>query len=100
MLYLDEVNFTKLAISKKEWSPKKKNIEVDQATIYTGYHSVCACINESYGLESIEILTRAWKHGDFIKFLYWQRQMNMGIPLAIFMDNLTVHKMKQVQQVY
>jgi hypothetical protein len=29
MLYLDEVNFTKLAISKKEWSPRKKNIEVD-----------------------------------------------------------------------
>ena len=76
MLWLDEVNFTKLALQKTEWSPRKKNIEVDQKEVFTGYQSVCACINETFGLESIEILTKAWKHGDFIKFLYWVRYMN------------------------
>jgi hypothetical protein len=53
LLFLDEVNFTKLAIQTKEWSPRKVNIRVDQKEIYTGYQSVCACINETYGLECI-----------------------------------------------
>jgi hypothetical protein len=37
LLFLDEVNFTKLAIQSREWSPKKVNIQVDQKEIYTGY---------------------------------------------------------------
>ena len=100
LLFLDEVNFTKLAIQKQEWSPRKVNVRVDQKEIYTGYQSVCACINETYGLECIQILNRAWKHPDFIKFIQNIRFENPGVPLAIYMDNLTIHKMNIVKYVY
>jgi hypothetical protein len=30
IIYLDEVNFTKLSIGKQEWSSKLTNISVDQ----------------------------------------------------------------------
>ena len=51
-------------------------------------------------LERIQILNRAWKHPDFIKFIQNIRFESPGVPLAIYMDNLTIHKMNIVKYVY
>ena len=45
ILYLDEVNFTKLALPKREWSMKNSNLTVEQEDVYQGYRSVLACMS-------------------------------------------------------
>ena len=51
ILYLDEVNFTKLSLMKREWSAKNSNLTVDQVDVYQGYRSVIAAISEENGVD-------------------------------------------------
>lgn len=50
-LYLDEVNFTKLSLMKREWSTRNSNLTVDQVDVYQGYRSVIAAISEENGVD-------------------------------------------------
>ena len=60
ILYLDEVNFTKLAMEKRAWSNRGHNIEIDQRAVYIGYVSVCASISEEGGVEALAIQRKAF----------------------------------------
>ena len=55
IIYVDEVNFTKRSIQKKDWSAKNSNLVVDQAQVMTGYRSVIAAVSEEKGVELIHI---------------------------------------------
>jgi len=55
ILYLDEVNFTKLALPKRDWSKKHSNLAVEQSDVYQGYRSVLACMTERRGIELLMI---------------------------------------------
>ena len=46
LMFLDEINFTKLSIQIKEWSEKNDNQHIDQRDIYQGYRSVIAAVSE------------------------------------------------------
>ena len=100
IIWLDEVNFTKLALQKREWSNKLTNINVDQATVYRGYVSVCAAITEDTGIEALAIQRKAFNAKEYIQFLYWLRFINDNNPLAIFLDNLQVHKTNATMEAY
>ena len=50
-LYLDEVNFTKLSLMKRDWSARNSNLTVDQVDVYQGYRSVIAAISEENGVD-------------------------------------------------
>ena len=69
ILYLDEVNFTKLAIQSKDWSNKNTNLTVDQKEIYTGYRSVIVAMSEENGLENSLICRSAIDSESFVLFL-------------------------------
>ena len=51
ILYLDELNFTKLSLMKREWSARNTNLTVDQVDVYQGYRSVIAAITEENGVD-------------------------------------------------
>ena len=92
VIYLDEVVFSKLSIPKVEWSNRGHNITVDEARVRTGYVAVCAAITEGDGLEGLALQRKAFNTFEFCQFLYWLAFMNNYRPLAIFMDNLSVHR--------
>jgi transposase len=61
---------------------------------------VCAAISEKTGVEALAIQDKAFNQWEFIQFLYWIRFINGQAPLAIFMDNLSVHKTLAAQKAY
>lgn len=100
LIYLDEINFTKLAIKLREWSAKNSNLTVDQEDIYTGYRSVIASMSEERGYEFTQIHSKAIDADDFIDYLKKLRKKSGQQPLTIFMDQLAVHKSSTVKPVY
>ena len=69
MVYLDEVNFTKLSFQSRDWSGKNMNLTVDQREIYTGYRSVIVAMTEEEGMAHFYISTSAIDATKFNKFL-------------------------------
>ena len=100
MVYLDETNFTKLAFQNKDWSCCRENQHVDQRDIYTGYRSVIASISADKGIEHIKICRTAITSDIFIKYLKDLSEKNKKYPLAIFQDQLQVHKSNKVKPFY
>ena len=99
-MYLDETNFTKLAFQNKDWSCRGENQHVDQRDIYTGYRSVIATISEDKGVELIKIYRTAVTSDTFIKYLELLSKRNDKQPLALFQDQLKVHKSNKVKPYY
>ena len=100
ILYLDEVNFTKLAFESTNYSAKNTNLSVDQRDIYVGYRSVIATISEEEGVEQTSSFNSAVTSTDFIKYLKELRKRHDNQPLAILMDQLQVHKSRIVKPWY
>ena len=69
IVYLDEVNFTKLSFQNKDWSGKNTNLTVDQKEIYTGYRSVIVSMTEELGIVKYQICPTAVKADTFNNFL-------------------------------
>ena len=95
-MFLDEINFTKRSVLTREWSQKNSNLSVDQADIYTGYRSVIASMSEQYGFGAISIYDHAITSKEFIEYLKLLRARHVKRPLALFMDQLAVHKSREV----
>jgi len=100
LLFLDEVNFTKLSLPKRDWSEKHSNLAVEQSDVYQGYRSVLACMTEGRGIELLEIQDHAFDSTDFMKYLKSMRRKYKTEPLALFMDQLAVHRHKDVKPLY
>jgi transposase len=100
LLFLDEVTFTKLALPNREWSKRHSNLSVEQADVFTGYRSVIACMTESRGMEMLMCQDHAYNAAEFELYLRGLRRRHTTVPLALLMDNLTVHKAKTVKPLY
>ena len=59
-----------------------------------------ASVSREQGLEYIRIYRTAIKAEQFIGYLQQLRRNNKNRPLALFMDNLAVHKEKTVKPLY
>ena len=86
IVYLDEINFTKLSFQNKEWSYNNTSLTVDQRDIYTGYRSVIVTITEEAGLELSMICESAVDGETFNSFLKSLSRRFRRKPLALFMD--------------
>ena len=96
-VFLDEINFTKRSVDLREWSAKNTNLAIDQQDIYTGYKSVIAAMTEEDGMVLIVIHSSAIDAADFKEYLNKLRIKFGDRPLALFMDQLGVHKTKEVK---
>ena len=92
IIYLDEINFTKSSISLCEWSQKNSNLAIDQKDIMVGYKSVIASITETEGIGLRQVYSQAITGKDFADFLAKLRVRYPKRRLAVFMDQLNVHK--------
>ena len=101
IVYLDEINFTKRSISLREWSQKNSNLAIDQKDIMIGYRSVLASITSHEGIALRQYYAQAITGKDFADFLVKLRLRYPKRKLAVFMDQLRVHKeLEHVQPMY
>ena len=92
--------FTKKSIKAREWSGKNTNLSIDQKDIYSGFRSVISGMSEERGFEHTHILPSYTNSEGFIEYLKKVRKKLGNTPLALFMDQLTVHKSKEVKPWY
>lgn len=69
VVFLDEINFTKLSLSRSEWSVRNSNLSVDQQEVYQGYRSVIATMTAERGIGFCIIHMKAVDAEDFVSFL-------------------------------
>ena len=100
IVFLDEINFTKLSLSRTEWSAKNSNLSVDQKEMYQGYRSVIATMTAEQGMCLCLIHQKAIDAQDFVAFLRRLRTKLGNRPIALFMDQLPVHKSRVVRPEY
>ena len=101
IVYLDEINFTKRSISLCEWSQKNSNLAIDQKDIMVGYKSVLASITDLEGIGLRQVYSQAITGKDFADYLIKLKTRYPKRKLAVFMDQLNVHKeITHVQPIY
>ena len=89
--------FTKHSNKGRDWrSSKGNNTIVAQTDYYTDYMAVAAAISKEVGTEVVYTSKRAINRDSFVDFLRILRRRNGQRRLALFMDNLAVHKAKPV----
>ena len=99
-VFLDEINFTKLSLARTEWSARNSNLSVDQKEMYQGYRSVIATMTAERGMGLCLIHLKAVDADDFVQFLRKLRAKLGRRPIALFMDQLPVHRSRDVQPEY
>jgi len=99
-VYLDEINFAQSAITLREWSAKNSNLSVDQEDVYVGFRNVIAAMSEEKGIIHVRIQPQTVDSYDFSEYLLRLTQKLRNVPIALFMDNASIHKSKTVKPYY
>ena len=99
-MFLDEINFTKRSLVQREWSGKNSNLTVDQEDVYVGFRSVIAAMTEEEGIKHVRIQSEAVAAPHFIEYLKQLRRKMGQTPIALFCDQLAVHRSKDVKPWY
>jgi hypothetical protein len=73
---------------------------VNQIDVYTGYHCAVVAVSKERGLEHMLISDSAINQEDFIGFVKDLQRKNYGVKLALFLDNLAVHKANSLKALY
>ena len=100
LIYLDEINFTKRSLKMREWASKNTNLSVNQQDVYVGYRSVIASMSEPAGIGLISIYGQAISALEFLGYIKKLRAKSAKQPIALFMDNLMVHKSRELKEWY
>ena len=95
IVWLDECVFTKSTCQKLEWSRPHTNLRIP-SEVGTGYTAVCAAISEGCGVEHIELYDQALNEESFKEYLKVLASKNKRKKLVVFMDNLSVHKTREI----
>ena len=92
LVFLDEILFTKRAIKLREWSGRNSNLTVDQEEVYVGYRAALAAMTAAKGMHLLMIWDHAVKEPEFQYFIKKLRAKAGRQPIALFCDQLWVHK--------
>ena len=90
--------FTKATVQKRDWSSKGNNTIVAETNYYVDYKAVIGVISKEVGNEVVYVNDKPIKQEDFFNFLQILRKRNGERKLVLFMDNLSVHKCKNVRE--
>jgi len=96
LVWVDEAMFTFNTFSTRAWSAKHQSIEVNDADIRIKSMAFLGAISDNGGLEAYTMHAKAITTKEFIEFVEMLSAKFHGQDFAIFMDNLQVHKTKDV----
>ena len=98
VVFADEICFTKRSIKLREWSTKNTNLTVDQEDVYASYRTALASMTEENGILLAHVYDKPVKEPEFCAHLMKIRSKTGQRPVALFMDNLWVHKNAKVRE--
>ena len=96
LVWVDEAMFTFNTFSKRAWSAKHQSIEVNDADVRIKTMALLGAISDNGGLEAYAIHPKSITTKELIEFVEMLSEKFHGSEFAIFMDNLQVHKTKDV----
>jgi len=99
IIYLDESIFTTKTITKKDYSPQHVYHQIPQVRLNQPVYALIFAISEEGGLEHYQIFEKSVTGAKFKQYLLNLRRANEFQRIAIFMDNLQVHKTKAVKKI-
>ena len=98
IVFADEICFTKRSLKLREWSCKNTSLTVDQEEVYVGYRTALASMTEEKGMLLVHIYEHPVKEPEFRAHLSKMRTKAGRRPIALFLDNLWVHKTLQMRE--
>lgn len=90
--------FTRRTIHALAYSPRRENIEVDAAKLDEPTLAMVMAISAETGIEHHDVFPKSVNHERFIVFLERLRSVVGTDEVALFMDNLSVHKKDTVRE--
>ena len=94
LVYIDETVFTRNTVNKSEWSAKKSNAHVDQNLLNEKPKALLMGISAEEGVEQWRVFAKSVDTKKFLIYLDMVRDANPNKKVALFMDNLNVHRTK------
>ena len=92
VVFLDEAVFSFNTFSTKAWASPYQSIKVNDFSIRVRTQALICCVSEDIGLETYMIRPRAINTDTFVEFLEQIAEHFDGEKIAVFLDNLSVHK--------
>ena len=97
LVWVDEAVFTFNTFSTRAWSSKYSSIKVKDAEARIKTMALIAAISEEHrGLEAYLIYPKAISTEQFVSFVSLLSEKFAGSEFCMFLDNLQVHKTKEV----
>ena len=90
--------YTKSTFGTHEYSKKHTNMQVDLSKTNTDAIAVIVAVSRERGVEHMMQSPMSINKATFKLFLHELRQKNLFDDIAIMMDNLMVHKSKEMQE--
>ena len=97
LVWVDEAVFTFNTMSTRAWSAKHSRIEVKDADARVKTVALVAAISEEAGLEAFLLHPRSISTCEFLTFVQGLSDRFEGKEFCMFLDNLQVHKTKEVE---
>jgi hypothetical protein len=100
IVYCDEIVFSKSSIMKSAWSNRRNHFTTNQEDFYSGFRTVIAAVNSDMGLIVIDSEEVPTNEERFLAFIPKLVNAMGGEPFALYVDQLSVHKTKEVWKLY
>ncbi len=92
IIFLDEAIFSFSTFASRTWSSVNDNIVVPEEATRVKTQALLAAISAEKGVEHFLIHDRSISTPEFLDFLEQLSELNSGKPIALFLDNLSVHR--------
>jgi hypothetical protein len=96
LVWVDEAVFTFNTFSTRAWSAKYSRIEVTDADAKIKTMALVAAVSEDCGLEGYALNPKSISTTEFVAFIESLSSKFGAAEFCMFMDNLKVHKTKEV----
>ena len=100
VLYQDETGFSKVSIGKKTYSPFRTNIEINQNELMQPNITAVATVSSKKGLVYLSIQEEGVNESNFQVYIKTLSKKMDSKPFFLYMDNLSVHRMIVVRNLY
>jgi transposase len=100
LVFLDEAVFTFNTMNTKAWFLPYDSVKVRDTDTRIKTQAVVVAVSEDKGFEGYLLHPKSISAPQFIDFLKSLSAMYDEKPFAVFLDNLAVHKTKEVMETY
>ena len=98
IIFLDETLITKSTITKREWTPKKKGLEISFDQFSREVIAIIASVSRDAGVDLIMNFGKSVNKEKFKVYLEELRSRYFFDDICIVMDNLRVHNCNTVME--